>query len=99
MPADSVIALIRQHLGRNIQFRPDLVQDRTRASGALVVHTSYLFTSGRAWLIAVNDNFAVLTAQFDYGINFRENLLHRHGNGADFLDKTPSDQFRQVRAA
>src|ERR1019366_8667654 len=99
MNPDPLIALVAQLVGRNLQLGVDLVDDRTGAPRALVVHRRDLLPPAVAAILFENDDFGILTAQFDDRVHFRMELLHREGDSVHLLHEFRADQSAECIAA
>ena len=65
MKFDAVVFLFGKELRGDLQLGIDLVNDRTRAAGALVVHGWNLLLASRLIVIFEDDDLRVLAAEFD----------------------------------
>jgi hypothetical protein len=71
------ITLIRKLDSRYLQLGIDLVDDRSCAACALVVHRRYLLFASSLFVIFEDDDLGVLTTQFDNRVHLRMRLLDR----------------------
>ena len=98
MQFDSVIALLTQFVGGNLELGVDLVDHRAGAAGALVVHRRNLFLAPTGFVFFKDNDLGVLPAEFDYGIHFGMKFLDRKRDCCDFLYKLRADQRSNVAA-
>ena len=77
MQFDPVIALKCQLGYRNLQLRIDLVDDRSGAAGALIVHRRNFFLAARLVVIFEDDDLRILSTQLNHRIHFGMQLLNR----------------------
>ena len=99
MQLDSGVTLIAQVLGRNLQLGVDLVDDRARTAGALVIHRRNFLLAPGILVLFEDDDLRVLTAQLDHRVHFRMQLLDRQRDRRNFLHKLRADQIGQRAAA
>ncbi len=98
MQLDADVALVAKLCGGNLQLGVDLVDDRARTAGALVVHRRNLLLAAGVLVFLEDDDLGVLAAEFDDGVDFGVELLDRERNRSDFLHELCADQIGQ-RAA
>jgi hypothetical protein len=91
-----------RHLGQFFRFDAELgadfVDDCTGATGAFVIHGGDFFTSP-AWILPKMQNFRVLAAQFNNGIDFGVQLFNGERECIDFLHKTCTESVEQRATA
>ena len=96
---DSVIFLLGQQFGRDLQLRVNFVDDRTGAAGAFVVHRrNFLLASGLV-IIFEDDDLCVLPAQFDDRVDLGVKLLHCQRYSRDLLHKLCANLIRNAVSA
>ncbi len=99
MDFESGVALLAQLLGGDVQLGADLVDHRAGAAGAFVVHGKNLFLAAVLQHFLIDEDFGVLSAQFDHGPGFGMKFFDGHGYGVDFLHELAADVFGKRRAA
>ena len=99
MQLDSGVALVAKLRGGNLQLGIDLVDDRARAAGALVVHRRNLLLAAGVLVLLEDDDLRVLPAQLDDRVHLGMQLLHGQRNRGDFLHELGADQVGQRAAA
>ncbi len=99
MQLDAGIALVAELVGGNLQLGIDLVDDRARAAGALVVHRRNLLLASGVLVFFEDDDLGVLAAKFDHRVHFRMHLLDCERDRRYFLHKLCAHQVGQRAAA
>ena len=99
MQSNSVVRLIFELLGGDIQFGDDFVDDRTGSTRALIVHRRNFLLGAPARVLLENDDLGILSTEFDDGIDFRMELLDSESHSINLLHKPRADQVCQGVAA
>ena len=99
MQFDAVIGLVGKLGGWDLQLGVDLVDDRSRAASALVIHRRDLLLASGLFVIFEDDDFCVLSAQFDYGVHLGMQLLDCERDGMHFLNELCADHLSDGAAA
>ena len=80
-----------QLLRWDLQLGIDFINDRASPSCALVIHRGDFFLAPSLVIIFEDDDFGVLTAEFNDRVDFGMQLLYSQGNGGNLLHKFRSD--------
>src|ERR1700730_17337078 len=96
---DAVIALVPELLGGDFELRVNFVDHRARAAGALIVHRRDFLLAAAFVIILEDDDFGVLSAEFDDRINFRVHLLDGKRDGGNLLHEFRADQISKHTSA
>ena len=96
---DSVIALVGELGGGDLQLGVDLVDNRTGAACALVVHRRDLLLAAGLFVVFKDDDLRILPAEFDDGIDLGVQFLDGERDGVDFLHELRADHLRDSAAA
>ena len=99
MQLDALVAHLAKLLGGNAQLGVDLVDDRARAAGALIVHRRHLLLAARLGIGFEDDDLGVLPAELDDAAALRVHLLHGERDRVDFLDELGAQELGQAVAA
>src|SRR5262245_65956245 len=99
MELDPEIPEAAQLFDGDPELRIDLVDDRTGAAVAFIVHRRDLLLASALWILLEDDDLRVLPAELDDGIHFRMELLDRQRDGSHFLHELAADERRQRAAA
>ena len=91
------VAHLAKLVGGNPQLGVDLVDDRARAAGALVVHRGNFLLAAGFGIFLEDDDLGVLAAQFDDRAALRIQLLDGQRNGVHFLHELGAEVFAQGR--
>ncbi len=97
--ADPVVMEPGQVGQGDAQLHADLVDDRTGAPGALVVHRGELLGGAVLGLLAQDDDLGVLPPDFHEGGGLRAAPFHRQRGGQHLLDELGPDQLREHGSA
>ena len=96
---DAVIALVGKLGGGDLELGIDLVDHRSGAAGALVVHGGDLLLAPGLFVIFEDDDLGVLSAQLDDGVHLGMKLLDGKRDGVDLLHKFRADHLGDGSAA
>ena len=96
---DPYVAHVAELFGRNAQLGVDLVDDRARAAGALIVHRGDLLLAAGLRIFLEDDDLGVLAAQFDHRAALGIELLDGQRDGVHFLHELGADQGSDAAAA
>ena len=99
MQLDANVALVAELLRRNLQLRVDLVDDRARSSGALVVHRRDFFLAAGVLVLFEDNNLGILPAQLYDRVHFGMHLFYRQRDCSDFLHELGAHQIGQRSTA
>jgi hypothetical protein len=88
---DPCIFQFGQLMRRDLQFGVDFIDDRTGPSCALIVHRGDFFLAPSVVIIFEDDDFGVLTAEFNDRVDFGMQLFYSQGNGSNFLHEFRAD--------
>ena len=70
MQLDSVVALIAELVGRDLQLGIDLVDDRAGTAGTLVIHRGDLLFASTGLVLFEDNDLGILSAKFDHRVHF-----------------------------
>src|SRR6202140_3879965 len=99
MDLDPLVAEVAQLVGRNLQLGIDLVDDRTGAARALIVHRRDLLPAAIFSVRLENDDLGVLSTELDDRVYFGMEFLHRQRDSVYFLHELGADQRAECIAA
>ena len=94
MQLDSVISLLRQRFDWNFQLGVDLVNDRARTTGALVVHRWNLLLAAGLRVVFEDNDLGILSTEFNHRIDLGMEFLDGKGYRRDFLYELGSNLLR-----
>jgi hypothetical protein len=88
---DPCVFQFGQLLRWDLQFGIDFIDDRAGPARALVVHRGDFFLAPSLVIIFEDDDFGVLTAEFNDRVDFGMQLLYSQGNGGNLLHEFRTD--------
>ena len=99
MQLDAVVGLVGKLGSGDLEFGVDLVDDRARTAGALVVHRGDLLLAPGLFVILEDDDLRILPAQLDDRVHLGMELLDGERDGVHFLDEFGADHLGDRAAA
>ncbi len=90
---DAVICLVGQLGSRDLQLGVDLVDDRARTAGTLVIHRGNLLLSSSLFIVFEDDDLCILATQLDDRIHLGMELFDGERDRVHFLNKLGADHL------
>jgi hypothetical protein len=88
----AIVALITQFLCWDAQLSVDLVDDRSGAPGALIIHARDFFLAAGFRIFFEDDDLRILSTQLDHRADFGMQFFYGERDGIHFLHEFGADQ-------